>query len=151
MKNFVYLVLLIGLVACATPQQLEAQASQRSAMMAAISQNSTLKCGSKDSCDKIFRVASDVVVQYSDMKIQTQGVNNISSYNPIKYGYVGMSAQRVMTGNNAENITLNVNCKGMFDDTMGKYCYERVTSIYQAYKARVDAISADDKPKKKTK
>ncbi len=72
------------------------------------------------------------------MKIQSQGENNISTYNPFNYGYVGMSAQRTLSTGTAENITLNVYCKGMSETLLPwESCFERVTAIYNINRTKI--------------
>lgn len=137
----------IMLVGCASPQVVQAK---KNAMTRAIAENSTVSCDSKEMCDKLFRVATDVAVQYSDMKIQSQGANNLSTYNPYYHGDIGASVQRVMVDGSSEKINLYVVCKGMYDNIIGNDCYDKVTSIYDVYKARVSAVNVETKPTKKT-
>lgn len=150
-RMLVLVVLTFILAGCATQQQIQAWQSQKYEMNSAIAESSSITCDSKEKCDKIFRVATDIASQYSDMKIQTQGVNNLSTYNPNEYGRVGISVQRIMLAGNAEKINFNVVCKGMYDDLMGKYCYERVASTYKLYKQRVASINAEATPANSTR
>lgn len=126
--------------------------SRATAMSKAIAENSVITCDSKDMCDKIFRIASDITVEYSDMRIQSQGVNNVSTYNPVDHGDVGMLVQRVMVDSNSEKIKFIVVCDGMYNyRIIGNSCYEKVTSIYNIYKQRVANVSAEVKQTKKIK
>lgn len=148
MKHIALVFGSIMLISCATPQAVQAK---KNAMARAIADNSTVLCDSKEKCDKIFRVATDVAVQYSDMKIQSQGANNLSTYNPYYHGDIGASVQRVMVDSNSEKINFYVVCKGMYDNIIGNDCYDKVTGIYDVYKARVAEINAESKQGKKSK
>lgn len=109
-------------------------------MNAAIKQNSTISCNSKSRCDKIYRIASDIVVEYSDMKVQLQGENFISTYNPIDLGKIGIGARRTMSSGSGETVTLSVYCKGMVGSVIWEPCYDRVTNIYNHYKVRIKGL-----------
>lgn len=145
MKRILILSIALLITACVSPEQVAAKKARQQAMMNAINQNSVVVCDNKKKCDAIYRVAVDMVTSYADMKIQTQGENNISTYNPIDWGRIGMGARRTLNTDNTENITLNVYCKGMLGDYPWEACFDQVTFIYNTYKTKVASINDDKK------
>ena len=141
MKKLLAIATVLALTACASPEEI---AARKAAFQAARDDQeaqqrgaAVITCNTKAQCDKIFRIASDAVTEMADMKVQTASTNYIATYNPTEYGYIGMAARRVLVSGDAEKITLDVVCKGMYGDMPWESCYSRVASIYRAYKSRL--------------
>lgn len=144
MDKFFLIVLILTLTACVSPEKIAAykaiEESENEILITARRDVEEIRCSSKAQCDKIFRIASDVVSTMSDMKLQISSENIVSTYNPISIGYVGMSATRSLGMNEAEIIKLNVNCKGMNDGISRRHCMSKVLNIYRDYKSKIHAI-----------
>ena len=133
------------LAACASPEQVIARkaafAAKQNAMFDAQRQAAELTCKDKDQCDRMFRVASDVVMEMADMKVQTATQNYVATYNPLDYGRIGMTARRTLSSGTEEVIKLDVNCRGIGGVMPWEDCFDRVAFIYRTYKARVDRLN----------
>lgn len=134
------------LVGCATPQQRAAARDKENRMYAAINKSKAVSCENKSQCDRIYRIASDMVVGYADMKVQTQGENNIATFGPISYGDIGMSAQRTLKSGASETVKLSIYCRGVDTVNYWETCADKTTALYETYQARVDSVLNEAKP-----
>jgi hypothetical protein len=134
-------VLLVS--ACASPEQIAASQAKVVAKHNAIAEiretSGVVKCADKEQCDKFFRIASDVIIELSDMKIQSSTPNYISTYNPIKYGFIGMTARRTLGAGAGEIVRLDVNCRGMEGSWPLEGCFDRVAYVYKVFNRRTTA------------
>ena len=142
MYKFPFLILVFFLTACVSPEQREWRSelikSAWNDVYLATSNAQELNCKTKEKCDKLFRIASDVVTDMSSMKVQSSTSNYISTFNPINVGHIGMTARRTLITGSEERVTLIINCRGMNKDTNYMECLDRVATIYNVYKKKVD-------------
>ena len=96
-----------------------------------------VRCKSKEECNKMFRIASDVVTEFSDMKIQTATENYIATFNPTRLGMIGMTARRTLALSEGEEIKLSISCNRQYYASIA-YCFNKSADIYDIYKKRLE-------------
>ena len=143
------LVSLILLLGCAAPPSKELIAetkNQKKIWFDSSYKWGQQSCENKASCDRMFRIAEDMINSYSDMKIQVATTTTIQTYTTNKLGYVSMSAKRTLKSGDSETISFNAICTGMFMEDYGNSflrdsidCYKRLTKIYEEYGSRIKA------------
>ena len=92
-----------------------------------------------DRARKAFRLAKIYVQDNADMKVQFSDDTTISTYNPIKYAYVGLRATRIPGSGDSSTIELVAFCKGMEDrGYFFSLCAQRIAPIYEGFKSYIE-------------
>lgn len=102
--------------------------------------SASLDCTSKQSCEKAFSLAKIYVLDHADMKIQLSDDTMVSTYNPIDYGRVALSATKIPGTGESSTIKLVASCKGMDDKNyFFKICGKRIAHIYRGFKPYIES------------
>lgn len=91
-----------------------------------------ISCKGKEQCDLLFRIASDVIAENSDMKIQNSSENYISTYNPIQPGRIGLSARKSLSTGGTEKVVFTAVCSNRYND-YELLCNKGLSIIYRTY------------------
>jgi hypothetical protein len=100
------------LVGCGMAEKREAEERSLNDAIASSLQNSMVRYDNKDTCGKAFAATKVFVMENSDMRIQTSDETIVSTYGPIDYGRVGITASRRPDQANGCTITISIRCKG---------------------------------------
>ena len=100
-------------------------------------ENATITCINKRSCEKAFSLAKIYVQENADMKIQFSDDTIVSTYNPIKYGYVGLRASKIPGTGDSSTIELVASCVGM--ENQFTDCARRVAPIYKGFRPFIES------------
>lgn len=98
-------------------------------------QHSTYSCPNKPVCDKAFSLSKIYIQNNSDMKIQFSDDTIVSTYNPTRFGAIGMSATKTPGRGDSATIQLNVVCKSIVDID----CLRRSTDAYAGFRNFVES------------
>lgn len=133
------------LFGCVSQEQLarnQQEINQAKNALDAARLNSSIECKSKPICEKAFSLAKIYVQQNADMKIQFSDETMITTYNPTKYGLVGVSASKILGAGDSATIQLAAICKGMQyyqDNPFYVRCTLRLADIYRGFKPFIES------------
>lgn len=93
-------------------------------------------CKGKEQCDLLFRIASDVLIETSDMKVQNSSQNYISTFNPTQPGRIGISVRKLLVSGDTEKVVFSATCK----DSYGSFeimCNKGMYIAYTTYEIKL--------------
>lgn len=138
MRKFGWLLMMGILSGCVSQAQLQANATQRQALaerVAKAARDSTFICADEKECNKAWSLTKIYIQDNTDMKIQLSDDTVVSTYNPIKFGYVGLRATKTPDRGDSAVIKIDVVCKG-YEGGSGMFfneCANRMAGIYEGY------------------
>jgi hypothetical protein len=91
-----------------------------------------VSCKGKEKCDLLFRIASDVILEKSDMKVQNSSQNNISTFNPTQPGRIGISARRTLATGDTEKVIFSAICADRYN-AFEELCNKGLSIVYRTY------------------
>lgn len=91
-----------------------------------------ITCKGKEQCDLLFRIASDVLIETSDMKVQNTSQNYISTFNPTQPGRIGISARKLLVSGDTEKVVFSAACKDSYS-SLEILCNKGMYIIYATY------------------
>jgi len=135
-------VLVITVTGCVSQQELDQRQAGLNNLQSRLSSAQayrTATCPNAAACEKAFRLAKIYVQDNADMKVQFSDDTTISTYNPIKYAYVGLRATRIPGSGDSSTIELVAFCKGMEDrGYFFSLCAQRIAPIYEGFKSYIE-------------
>lgn len=124
----IFVVLLTG---CVSPQMKEESRQAEAAYKESLNHTS-ITCPDKASCDKAYQLTKIYINENSDMKVQQSDDTTISTYNPIDWNDVGMSATKTPDKGETSVITIAVNC-------LTPICFRKAAKINNGFKPYVES------------
>lgn len=141
-----FLVLMLGYLivanfsGCASPEEIKVRQAEENQMRTRLVEskaNAVVVCMDKKSCDKAFSLAKVYVQENADMKIQQSDETIVSTFNPLKSGYIGLSATKIPGSGETASIELVATCKDM--NIAFKYCAPPMAKIYENFKPFIES------------
>jgi hypothetical protein len=136
----------IILAGCGMAEKREAEERAMNDAIARSIQNSVVRYDNKDACNKAFAATKVFVLDHSDMRIQTSDETIISTYGPIDYGRIGITANKRPDQANGCAITISIRCKGdeltMFGaPTTVRQCKNARSTINNQFRPYIEQIT----------
>lgn len=138
MKNVLLITITsVFMVGCGAMKQNMAnyEAERRAAefqMLDAKQKVEEITCKGKEQCDLLFRIASDALIETSDMKVQNNSLNYISTFNPTQPGRIGISARKLLISGDTEKVIFSATCKDSYS-SFEVLCNKGMYIVYTTY------------------
>lgn len=145
MKIAIILFSLLVLSGCVNQAQIAERSHQNDMMNLKLNSslaNTLVSCDTQKMCDKAFSLAKIFIQENADMKIQTSDDTIVSTFGPIKYGMIAMSATKTPGAGDSAEIKLNVTCKGLsypVFDSISTLCKQRVKDINNQFRPYIES------------
>jgi hypothetical protein len=144
------LFLLIDLSGCASreepaqidTQQIDTQMNANAGRLERAAENAKISCQNKQSCDKAFGLAEVFVKENADTTIQFSDDTIVSTFNPIAWGKMGLTASKTLEAGDSATIKLVASCKGINTNINNTYyikCVEKVENAYLKFKPFIES------------
>jgi uncharacterized protein YceK len=91
-----------------------------------------ITCKGREKCDLLFRIASDALIETSDMKVQNTSQNYISTFNPTQPGRIGISARKLLVSGDTEKVVFSATCKDSYS-SFEIICNKGMYIVYTTY------------------
>lgn len=144
------LFVLIVLSGCVSPkkpvqadtEQIDTQMKANAARLERAAENAKISCQNKQSCDRAFILAWVFVKENADTTIQFSDDTIVSTFNPIAWGKMGLTATKIPEAGDSATIKLVASCKGINTNVNDAYyikCIEKVENAYLKFKPYIES------------